>query len=181
MSEPSRRHFLVGTLIGLAALAIAILAWLYPFEPGPSPFRKSEKAPSTVSPEPSKPEPPRGEEPPRPSVRQPIVLPNRDYGIEGGRSAEASVTLEPGGVLTGSYTIINRVAFQGYHGAIVITLTAPDGTPLKEFTTSPLGVDGDAIPGGTSRRTENFRFEVPPEMLDQIKDANQIIVRGVRR
>jgi hypothetical protein len=45
MSGTSSRHFLAGTLISLAALAIAILAWLYPFESvGRSPLGPSDKS-----------------------------------------------------------------------------------------------------------------------------------------
>src|SRR5437870_3597558 len=103
-NKASDLHALLGTLVGIAALIVAILSWLSPFIPvSRSPIgsrgRSSVVASEITTPQPSQ---------SVPNARQAIVLPNHDYGMEGegGRSAEASVTLEPNGILAGSFTII---------------------------------------------------------------------------
>ena len=82
---------------------------------------------------------------------------------------ETSFALESNGTLNAVTKTWTDVKFAGFTGGVVIALTNADGIPIWATEQQRYGVDGKAIPGKKSSRTENWQAQIPPDILSKIK------------
>ena len=147
----------------VALFALVRLAPLHTSVPTPAP---------TVRPTPT----------PTPLPLFPIVIPEQELKSGGGHYEHCSIQIGKDGNFAATIRTKNVVALLGYHGAVSFTILGEDGrTPIHTFESSGYGVDGDAIPGGKSQRTDTFTYVIPPDVLARIHSKEQIQMRGVEK